>query len=221
MTNDPLNDPSADRRANLNQLFSNNYPEISEGIFERHPKMTIDHHAEIVDRLAALLPSYDGLLTDDGIQEWAKSRESTDRTCFLLCIHADCQPYVYSAIWRTIGHASEPSKFDDYPELVQELAGDAWIWAIEHRDELMVPGPAQLSTRLYEAARYIALAWKKKQTTRRRAMIRHLYDLPSNNVADKFRAELDAEAKCQIEQSVEVDAIRAIRPVIPASQPRR
>jgi len=144
--------------------------------------------------LAGLLRQYKGTLTEDGLLTWAESLERTDPDIWLLCTHADCQPFIYSAIWKTLGHSTEPSKYDDYPETVQELATDTWVWVLEHVSELMTPGSAKLSTRLYAQAQFIAKAWIKKQRTRRAAVIRHIYDLPSKAAAQKMAQALDEEA---------------------------
>lgn len=188
-------DPIAGPDEQLKNLFTLSYPQLSQAVYDRHPQMQAPFHGELMARLAALLPTYNGQVTETDLMDWAELQERTDPGVFLLCLHADCLPFVRSAIWKTIEHAQEPSKFDDDPELVRELIQDAWIWAIEHLEELMVPGSAKSSTRMYEAACYVALAWLKKQRTRRAAVIRKMYELPSKTAAEKRALELDEQVK--------------------------
>jgi hypothetical protein len=189
-------DPNADRNQQLVQLFTSQslYPQISQAVYDRHPRMEAPFHGDLMVRLAGLLPTYCGPNTDTDLLAWAEAQERTDPGIFLLCLHADCKPFVRSAIWKTIKHVEEPSRYDDDPELVQELVQDVWVWAIENLDELMIPGTAKLTTRLYEAAYYIALAWRKKQKTRRAAVIRKVYNLPSKAASERMARQLDEEA---------------------------
>ena len=72
----------------------------------------------------------------------------------------------------------------------------------------MKPGKAKLSTRLYARAGIITRAWLKKQRTRRAAVIRKVYNMPSKAAAQRRAQELDAEATKRAVEEREMAGIR-------------
>jgi hypothetical protein len=76
----------------------------------------------ILEGVANHLNSYDSPLDVSSFIAWAS--DIVIRVRDFDAVKRQCEPFVRSAIWRTLGHATEPSKFDDYPS-VDWLNADA------------------------------------------------------------------------------------------------
>lgn len=178
----------------VEQLYVANYGFIRELIFS-DPAMTLETEQQITEGIAANLPSYDGKLTDSEFRVWLT--EVIAPVVGFYGVKRACEPFARAAIWRTLGHGTEPSKYDDYSELLKELLQELWLWVFLHQEELRKPGTARITTRVYERAAIMTKAWLKQQRTRRSAVIRHIYDLPSksktNDDAERLAAEMDRE----------------------------
>jgi hypothetical protein len=184
----------------VEQLYVANYGFIQELAYS-DPRMTLEGEQQITASIAKYLPNYDGKLTHAEFRTWLA--EIIAPVVGFHGIKRVSEPFVRSAIWRTLEHSIEPSKYDDYSELVRELEQEVWLWTYLHQDDLRKPGSAKITTRLYERAAIMTRAWLKQQRTRRGAVIRHLFDLPTKADAKRIAAKLDREAREKAEQDTE------------------
>ncbi len=191
-----------DRLQQVARLFADAYSQLL-AIASDDPRLSLPADpGQILDGIERQLSRYSGSLTEPVFLEWATSIILPQRSFYGL--KRETERSVYAAIWRTLGHAAEPSKYDDYPELVKEIGQEVWLWVFEHIDELSEPGKASLTTRLYARAKIMTRGWLKKHRTRWNAVIRQVYGLPSVRAAQEQARLLD---KAQVE-SAERQAIR-------------
>jgi hypothetical protein len=196
---------AAERKLAIEELYVQNYPFIQELAFS-DPHMTLEGEQQITEGIAKYLADYDGKLTHAEFRLWLA--EIIAPVVGFHAIKRVSEPFVRSAIWRTLGHSSEPNRLDDYSELVRELEQEVWLWTYLHLDELTKPGTAKITTRLYERAVVMTRAWLKKQRGRRAATIRHIFDLPTKAASKRIAAELDREEREKAEQKTESKEIQ-------------
>jgi hypothetical protein len=194
VTQTVANKTADERQHAIESLYVQNYRFIQELIFS-DPEMTLDTEQQVTEGIAAHLPSYDGKLTDGEFRAWL-----TEIIVPIVGFHAIrrvCEPFARAAIWRTLGHGTEPNRLDDYSELLKELLQELWLWVYLYQTELQKPGTAKVTTRVYERAVIMTKAWLKKQRVRRAAVIRQVYDLPrksKSDAAEKLAEQMDREA---------------------------
>jgi hypothetical protein len=129
----------------------------------------------LVVGLATQLDAFPGD-TDQEFIEWVSAilKPAIQRLRRFYELREKYSTVVHSAIWRTLGHTTEPNKLDDYPELVRELANEIWLYIFLNLGKLTDPGTAKLSTRLFGLARQHTRNWKKKQQGRLAAVSRRV-----------------------------------------------
>jgi len=198
MANDPNRAAvvaAPDRQQAVQNLYIRNFDFILE-LIHSDPGMSADAANQILDGIAKHLPDYSGPLTNVAFQKWVT--EIIVPVVGFYAIRRVCQPFVRKAIWEGLGHSTEPSKYDDYPETVKELEQEVWIWAFLNQEKLTKPGKAKITTRLFARAKVMTSDWMKRQRTRRFAVIRRVYNLPGKAkikaAAQNLAAALDREA---------------------------
>ena len=202
------NSSAPNRLRAVERLYTLNLTHIKE-LIHADPHITADAGNQIAASIVQYLPAYGGPLTDKPFQQWL-----TDILVPVVGFHAIrrvCEPFVRKAIWRGLGHAEEPSKFDDYPETVRELEQDVWAWTFFNLEKLQKPGTASITTRLFERAKVMTRDWMKRQRTRRAAVIRRVYNLPSKaktKAAERLAAELDRSQRQAEQERIEREEIQ-------------
>ena len=207
--NDATSQVAKDRHCAVEQLYIHNLGFIQE-LIHSDPRITLDEQNRILEGLAAFLPEYAGRLTEASFQAWLI--EILVPLVGFYGIMRVSRPYALKAIWEGLGHSLEPSKYDDYPETVRELEQELWMWVFLHVEDLKKPGTARLTTRVYERAKIMTRAWMKSQRTRRAAVIRKVYNLPSKaktkDAADKLAAQIDSADRKQQRENTDKKEIQ-------------
>lgn len=122
-----------------------------------------DSARRLVEGLEPHLASFDGPVDDPyAFLLWANAILTPASTAFVLI--EQNRKMIESAFSRVL--ASCPDFCSREPNHRSEIYSDLLLWIIDHLPELLKPGTAKLSTRLYAAARFAALTWRK-------ARIRH------------------------------------------------
>lgn len=189
-----------DRQKAVEQLYIQNFGFIRE-LIHSDPHISTDAENQILEGIAKHLHDFDAVLTDSAFQAWIT--EILVPLVGFYVIKSTCEPFVRAAIWRGLGHSAEPSKYDDYPETVRELEQEVWLWTYLNLDNLKKNRRAKITTRLYKRASIMTQDWMKRQRTRRFAVIRRVYNLPSkakmDTLAEKLATGLDRE-RLELEQ---------------------
>ncbi len=120
---------------------------------------------DVLRGLAKHLNNYSGPLEQEAFIQWAE--DIIAPAVFLHGLIRQCRKPVRFALRRTLCDA-----YDDQPEVVNELEGEVWLWAMANLEALQTPGTAALSSRLFARACWTARAWNKKQLLRFSAISR-------------------------------------------------
>jgi len=163
-----------DERIQQQQFYQNNYGKILDSCLESRQLLLPDAE-RIVESLANHLSEFMGT-TDEEFLAWANDvlKPAQQRLSRFYVLQSEYKKLIFHAIWRGLGHAAEPSKFDDYAQTVQELANEVWLYIFLHMDDLTDNGPAKISTRLFGLATRHTLNWRKKHQGRWAAVNRRL-----------------------------------------------
>ena len=95
-------------------LYEKNFGRLLDSCLES-PQLFIADAERLVSSLAPRLNDFSGD-TDQDFVEWATTilRSAVDRLCRFYDLKQRYSKVVHSAIWRTLGHTTEPNKLDDY-----------------------------------------------------------------------------------------------------------
>ncbi|SRR5581483_3737396 len=163
-------DAITDRQQKLETLYLANYGWLTDTIADR--ALTYTDVEQIASDVAKYLPAYDSALTDAAFREWAADIIRPAKLFYgMVRQHSKV---IHSAIWRTLGHGVEANRYGDDSQIEQEIYGTVLLKIMEKLDDLMQPGTAQLSTRLFALARLETLGWLKEQKVRHRAVRRRI-----------------------------------------------
>lgn len=112
----------------------------------------------LVASLAEQLANYGGPADDQHcFLQWAASILAPASAAFVII--EQNRGIIESAFTRVL--ATCPDFASREPGHRSELYSDLLVWIIEHLSELLKPGTAKLSTRIYAAARFTAMSWRK------------------------------------------------------------
>ena len=147
----------AERQIELEQVFQRNYAALIDSALADRSLFVADAE-RIVDGLAEHLPQYTGPIKDEAFREWAADaiRPAVSRIAAFTRLKTETERFVLRAIWKVVNTATD--LMDDFT--VADISDRVWLWAFEHFDELVTPGEAKPSTRLYLIAYWQARAWK-------------------------------------------------------------
>jgi hypothetical protein len=159
-----------DRQSKLEALFQKHYSELQNMSFE-DPRLLVYDAANIIQALGAKLVEYDGDAEDEPFLTWAGSviRPAVARVSTFYQWMQEYRDSVRSGIWSILGKNLDLSDHSNPSAIAERIEFDTWFWALQHIDDLLTPGSARLSTRLYAQGRFHALTWRK---TRLRALER-------------------------------------------------
>jgi hypothetical protein len=164
---------STNRQKQIAQLYVDAYGELLS-LASDYPTVTAEDANLLLEDLARNLAQYPGPPdSEKTFLTWAGPLVIRART---LCAIQKCDKVIASAIRRTLGYGTPSNSLDDFPETIRELIQDTYVWCLENLDALAIPGKASLSTRLFQRATWIAMAWRKKQIVRRDAVKRGLFE---------------------------------------------
>lgn len=158
------NEIEQDRQKQLEQLYTQSYGYILD--LALADKRLLPQDAErIAQSVAAHLDSYGGPCDSESFQQWiAEIIAPTAQR--LSTFYQWMQRYrdsVRSGIWSVFGKNMDLSDHSNPSAIVERIEFDTWFWALQHMDDLLEPGSARVSTRLYAQGRLHALTWRKSR----------------------------------------------------------
>lgn len=120
----------------------------------------------------------------------AVNGDNTDRQKELEELYqSDAKRFIYAGIWKVLNTATD--LVDD--RTAQDIADNVWMWAVENLNELLTPGTATISTRLYEKAYWQARAWKTSKLRAQQKFVswESLPDTPKKSSSTSLSAALN------------------------------
>lgn len=160
MTSEPT---EQDRQLQLEQLFHHSYSVLLD-LASEDRRLLVNDADNIVQALAARLAEYEGDLEDEAFLTWAGSviRPAVTRISKFYQWMQEYRDSVRSGIWSILGKSLDLDRTN--PSIISErIEFDTWFWVLQHMDDLMTPGSAKLSTRLYAQGKLHALTWRKSR----------------------------------------------------------
>jgi hypothetical protein len=123
----------------------------------------------ILQIVAGELPAYDGPDDDEAFVAWALeiAKPTVDKFKFFYELHDKYRGSVSAGIWSVLNKNRDLAHYDSINATADDLADLAWQWIFFRLDEFAIPGSAKLGTRLYAAARFTALTWRKTRLRER------------------------------------------------------
>jgi hypothetical protein len=123
----------------------------------------------ILELIAQHLPQYDGPDDDEAFLAWAKevSGPEVEKFKFFYQLQDKYHGSVSAGIWSVLKRNRDLAHYDSINATADDLADLAWQWIFFRLDEFAVAGTAKLGTRLYAAARFTALTWRKTRLRER------------------------------------------------------
>lgn len=123
----------------------------------------------ILELIAENLPNYAGPDNDEVFLAWATeiSRPEVERFKFFYELRRKYRKSVLAGVWSVLAKNRDLSHYDNIKATADDLADLAWHWIFFHIEQLAEPGTASLGTRLYAAARFTALTWRKTRLRER------------------------------------------------------
>jgi hypothetical protein len=154
-----------DRQSRLEALFQKHYNELQNMAFE-DPRLLVYDADNILQALGARLVEYDGDTKDEPFLTWAGSviRPAVSRISRFYQLLEEHGGAIRGGIWAAL---PKSNRFDDNSALVQEAAQEVAMLVLTNLDDLLEPGPAKLSVRLFALARRHTLDYYTKKARRR------------------------------------------------------
>jgi hypothetical protein len=150
--------------AEVEKLYQKHYSTLL-GAALNHPGRLMAQDAErIMDALAKCLVEFDGGPSDESFITWATEaiQSAADRMTFFYELHRKYQKSVFAGVWSILS-ANQDLADESLGYVAKVIAADTWSWALQHLDDLSVPGTARLSTRLYAQGKLHARTWRKSR----------------------------------------------------------
>lgn len=159
-----------DRQEQLDQLYTQNYGFILDTALADRRLLPQDGE-RIAQSLAHHLCLYEGPLDSEAFRKWAEDviTPAASRLSFFYQLQEECGSKVRAGIFSILRQNLDLRDHTSTAYILEQIEADTWVWACNHLDDLMVPGTAKPSTRLYSQGKFHALTWRK---TRLRALER-------------------------------------------------
>jgi hypothetical protein len=132
-----------------------------------NPELFLNDSLSIVNGLADHLGGFTGE-SDAEFTRWALAilNPAAERLCrFYRFKTKEHKEAVFGGLCKVLTSAAD--LVDDWDKLLQELEHECWTELFERLDAFVEPGTAKLTSRLFEFAKYKAMAWKTEQLRRR------------------------------------------------------
>jgi hypothetical protein len=152
------------KQSNLENLFQQHYSQLRD-LAQEDPRLLIQDSDNILEALAARLDQYEGELDDESFLAWASSAitPAVTRLATIYQWRYEHQDSVMKGIWSILKKCLDLRDHSQTSAILRNIESAVWVWAIEHYDDLLVPGTAKLSTRLYAQGKLHALTWRKSR----------------------------------------------------------
>jgi hypothetical protein len=190
-----------DRQLQLERLFHRNYSDLIDLASEDRRLLVADAD-NIVQALAARLAEYDGDPEDEPFLTWAGSviRPTVSRISKFYQLLEEHSGAIRGGIWAALPRSN---RFDDNSALAQEAAQEVAMLVLTNLDDLLEPGPAKLSVRLFALARRHTLDYYTKKARRRlNAVQRRLSQGSSFNLPEVLSAQELASMRAEEHQEM-------------------
>ncbi len=154
--------------AEVVELFNQNYSHLLSAALSSGKLLAVDGE-NVVHALAKRLYQYDGPAEQEPFLAWATEAVTiaADRMVTLYQWMRDYRKFVFAAIWAVVSKNRDLSAYRLLKHQVQEIAVDAWRNVFEAMDDLLIPGTAEMSSRLYGKAYWVAMSWRKSRLRQR------------------------------------------------------
>jgi hypothetical protein len=164
----------ADRQAQIEQLFLHNYNYIIDAVLS-DPKLLFGDADNIAQGVARHLSQYSAPLDDESFRTWALevTKLAADRISKLYKIRDENFWAIRAGVRHVLGYSNA---LDDYSALTEDICQEILLLVFERLDSLLEPGPAKLSTRLFELSKRHTLDYHVKKVRRRQAAVRARLD---------------------------------------------
>jgi hypothetical protein len=158
----------------VRKLYFNSWGRLVADAHETNRYLNAQDADDCVSSLAGKLQYYPPhfKLTEDAFARWAGNVLAA--TVFMHGLQRQTERSVRRAIRRGLagcGGLGVAYRTEHELGTEDEIVSDTWLWALDHIDELMVPGTAKLTTRMYEQAEYQVRKWKSARTDYKKAHV--------------------------------------------------
>jgi len=156
---------SGDRQKITENLFFGSYRTLNDFILS-DPRMTQEDASLILSSISQQLNQYDPSTHELGFNSWCES--IIQRQVEFYTLRRQYRNSVRKGLWAILRGCSDLGF--DY-SVFAELENKAWTKVFLRLDELLEPGSAKLSTRLYSLARFTAREWRTERIRNRAKFI--------------------------------------------------
>lgn len=153
----------------LDELYTQSYSYILDTILKDR-RLLLQDAENLAQSLAAHLDDYDGPIEPEPFRQWADGiiAPAAERLSTFYRWRHEYRNSVMSGVWSVLRHNLDLDSTNP-TAIAERIEQDAWFWVLRNMENLLVPGRAKLSTRLYAQGKFHALTWRK---SRLRAMER-------------------------------------------------
>lgn len=153
-----------DRRKQLENLYTRSYGYILD-LALTDKRLLPQDGERIAQSVAAHLDSYGGPLDSESFQKWIARiiAPAVERLSTFGQWMREYRDSVRSGIWSILGKNLDLRDHSNPSAIAERIEFDTWFWALQHMDDLLEPGSARLSTRLYAQGKLHALTWRKSR----------------------------------------------------------
>lgn len=164
---------TAERARAVEKLYFSVWGIVREAALT-NPHITETDAHQIVTAVVNQLPTYAGPIDEAAFLDWTS--EIIKPAIAFAAIRRQCEPYVRGAIRKVLALCADLGVNHGTED---EIASETWVWALRRLDDLLIPGTAKISTRLFARARLDALAWRQRQirAKNRFAVVTNISDL--------------------------------------------
>jgi hypothetical protein len=150
--------------AEVEQLYETHYENLRD-IALSSGGLWFQDAERLAEGLVKRLSDFEGPPTDAAFVQWASEiiQSAARHLEFFYELYGKYRRSVSSGIWSILAKNKDLSHYDDINCTAADLESRAWSWIFFHLNVLAVAGTASLGTRLYAAARFTALTWRKER----------------------------------------------------------
>jgi hypothetical protein len=176
------NEPTS-RQQQLERLYLTNYNAILEIVNTAHD-LPVPYHQLILDNFPRHLPKYTGTVSDEAFIQWLK-----DFLAPRIEFWSEFDVAISKGINVVLRKCADLIPRGGRKDLVGELRQRAWLWALEHQDEIFnSPSTAPMWPRAFGIARFQTQGWKSGvlRERERRVDIDDLKQIGEDELGNKF-----------------------------------
>lgn len=152
---------SEDRKRITEAIFIANYSYLADVILG-DSRVTQEDASHILASISQQLSNYDPSTHELGFRDWCES--IIQKQVEFYALRRQYRNSVRKGLWAILRDCAD---LGFYNAIFAELENKAWTKVFLRLDELLKPGSAKLSTRLYSLARFTAREWRTERIRNR------------------------------------------------------